>query len=259
MVKVKNENVGKGENYEEQRSRKGGRTGKGKGKKVANEIRLLERFISVKVDANFEEWARKMRKIALGHRVNLSDTKGMEIIPNIFENIGWGPLLTVNELYYLEMIYEFYANLHKGRVQKQVNITYQRVTSRVGGRDISFDDRIFYTKNKKCFDSNLYSERRFEELFTKGEVLKRHDERNINKLDAYGRLLHHMISNVIIPNVSHKPSIVNMHSFDMLALYEHKRMNFRFMAIEHMLATQPPLQSVCHMVVFSLRFSNTLY
>ncbi|KAI5677108.1 hypothetical protein M9H77_08058 [Catharanthus roseus] len=29
-----------------------------------------------------------------------------------------------------------------------------------------------------------------------------------------------------------------MHSFVMLALYEHRRMNFRFMAIEHMLATQ---------------------
>ncbi|KAI5681514.1 hypothetical protein M9H77_02742 [Catharanthus roseus] len=50
----------------------------------------------------------------------------------------------------------------------------------VGGRDISFDYRLlntilrtpengirFYTKNKKCFDPNLYSERRFEELFTK--------------------------------------------------------------------------------------------
>ncbi|KAI5677662.1 hypothetical protein M9H77_08612 [Catharanthus roseus] len=50
----------------------------------------------------------------------------------------------------------------------------------------SFDDRLlntilktpengirFYTKNKKCFDPNLYSDRRFEELFTKGEALKR--------------------------------------------------------------------------------------
>ncbi|KAI5672225.1 hypothetical protein M9H77_12589 [Catharanthus roseus] len=75
-----------------------------------------------------------------------------------WQNIGWGSLLTVNELYYPEMIYEFYANLHKGRV-----------TSKVGGRDISFDDRMlnivlgtpensmrFYTKNKKCFDLNLY-------------------------------------------------------------------------------------------------------
>ncbi|KAI5682404.1 hypothetical protein M9H77_03632 [Catharanthus roseus] len=65
----------------------------------------------------------------------------------------------------------------------------------------------FYTKNKKCFDPNLYSERRFEELFTKGEVLKRHDNKNVNKLDDYGRLLHHMISNIIIPNVGHKSSV----------------------------------------------------
>ncbi|KAI5663717.1 hypothetical protein M9H77_23040 [Catharanthus roseus] len=58
------------------------------------------------------------------------------------------------------------------------------------GRDIAFDDRLlnhsletpqdrirFYTKNKKCFYPNLYSERRFEEIFTRGEVLKRHDDR----------------------------------------------------------------------------------
>ncbi|KAI5677207.1 hypothetical protein M9H77_08157 [Catharanthus roseus] len=136
----------------------------------------------------------------------------MEIISNIFENIGWGPLLTVNELYYTETMYEFYANLHEERVQKQGNITYKWVTSRVGGRDISFDDGIlntilgtpencirFYTKNKQYFNPNLYSEKRFEELFTKGEVLERHDDRNVNKLDAYGRLLQHMISNIIIP------------------------------------------------------------
>ncbi|KAI5672702.1 hypothetical protein M9H77_13066 [Catharanthus roseus] len=122
---------------------------------------------------------------------------------------------------------------------------------RVSGRDISFDDRIlntilgtpenvirFYAKNKKCFDPNLYSDRRFEELFTKGEVLKRHDDRNANKVDAFGRLLHHMISNMIIPNVGHKSSITNMHFFVMLALHEHRRMNFGFMANEHMLATQ---------------------
>ncbi|KAI5681530.1 hypothetical protein M9H77_02758 [Catharanthus roseus] len=119
---------------------------------------------------------------------------------------------------------------------------------KIGGRDISFDDRLlntilgtpkngirFYTKNTICFDPNLYSERRFEELFTKGDVLKRHDDRNINKFDAYGRLLHDMISNITIPNVRHKSSITNMHSFVMLALHEHRRMNF---AIEHMLATQ---------------------
>ncbi|KAI5677580.1 hypothetical protein M9H77_08530 [Catharanthus roseus] len=96
----------------------------------------------------------------------------------------------------------------------------------------------FYAKNKKYFDPNLYSERRFEEIFTKGEVLKRHDDKNVNKLDAYGRLLHHIISNIIIPNVGHKSSITNIHSFVMLALHEHKRMNFGFIAIERMLATQ---------------------
>ncbi|KAI5654170.1 hypothetical protein M9H77_31357 [Catharanthus roseus] len=47
-----------------------------------------------------------------------------------------------------------------------------------------------------------------------------------------------MISNIIIPNVTHKSSITNMHSFVMLALHEHRRMNFGFMVIEHMLATQ---------------------
>ncbi|KAI5657854.1 hypothetical protein M9H77_26647 [Catharanthus roseus] len=72
----------------------------------------------------------------------------------------------------------------------------------------------------------------------RGEVLKRHDDRNVNKLDAYGRLLHHIISNIIIPNVEHKSSITNMHSFVMLVLHEHRRTNFGYMAIEHMLATQ---------------------
>ncbi|KAI5667731.1 hypothetical protein M9H77_17584 [Catharanthus roseus] len=144
MVKVKNANIGRGENYEGGSSR-GGRAGKGKGKKVASEVKLPERFISIKEAANFEEWARKMRKIAPGHRVDLFDMKGMEIIPNLFENIGWRPLFTVNELYNLEMIYEFYANLHEGRVQKQGNIIYQWVTSSMGSRDISFDDRMLNT------------------------------------------------------------------------------------------------------------------
>ncbi|KAI5673079.1 hypothetical protein M9H77_13443 [Catharanthus roseus] len=116
------------------------------------------------------------------------------------------------------LVYEFYANLHKGITQKQGNITYQWVTSR-------------------CFDPNLYSERRFEELFTRGEVLKRHDDRDVNKLDAYGRLLHDMISNIVIPNVGHKSSITNIHSFVMLGLHQHRRMNFGYMAIEHMLDT----------------------
>ncbi|KAI5681519.1 hypothetical protein M9H77_02747 [Catharanthus roseus] len=202
MVKVKNVNVGREENNKE-----GG---------------------SSREAANFKEWIRKRRKIAQGYRVDLSDMVCIESIPNLFEDISWGPLLI------------------------QGNITYQWVTSRVGGRNISFDDRMlntilgtpkngirFYTKNKKCFHPNIYSERRFEELFTKGEVLKSHDDRNVKKLDAYARLLHHMISNIIIPNVGHKSSITNMHSFVMLALHKHRRMNFRFMAIEHMLATQP--------------------
>ncbi|KAI5674281.1 hypothetical protein M9H77_14645 [Catharanthus roseus] len=137
------------------------------------------------------------------------------------------------------------------RIKKHGNITHQWVISRVGGRDISFDDRLlntileipeddirFHTKKKKCFDPNLLSERRFEEIFKNGEVLKKHDDRNLNKLHAYGRLLHHMISNIVILNVGHKSTITTMHSFVMLALPEYRRMNFGYMAIEHMLATQ---------------------
>ncbi|KAI5678038.1 hypothetical protein M9H77_08988 [Catharanthus roseus] len=236
MVKTKNTNIGKGKNLEEG----GSSRGRGKGQRVPIGARAPGRFISV-----------KELKIAPGHRVDLNDMQGMDVIPNLFDAIGWTLLLTVNELFYPEMIYEFYANLHKGRVERVDNISHQWVLSRIGGRNIAFDDRLlntilenpqdgmrFYTKNKKCFDPNLYSERRFEETFTHGEVLKRHDDRNVNKLDAYGRLLHHMISNIIIPNIGHKSSITNMHSFVMLALHEHRRMNFGFMAIEHMLATQ---------------------
>ncbi|KAI5653040.1 hypothetical protein M9H77_30227 [Catharanthus roseus] len=115
----------------------------------------------------------------------------MEAIPHLFELVGWTPLLIVNELYYVEMIYEFYANLHKGRIERVDDIPHQWVLSRTGGRDIAFDYRLlnhiletpqdgtrFYTKNKKCFDQNLYSERRFEEIFTREEVLKKHDDRN---------------------------------------------------------------------------------
>ncbi|KAI5677955.1 hypothetical protein M9H77_08905 [Catharanthus roseus] len=76
MVKVKNANVGREENYEEDGSSRGGRIGKGKGKRVATEVRLLERFISVKEVANFEEWTRKRRKIAPGHIVGLFDMEG---------------------------------------------------------------------------------------------------------------------------------------------------------------------------------------
>ncbi|KAI5648651.1 hypothetical protein M9H77_34656 [Catharanthus roseus] len=230
MVKIKNAQVGQGQNPEE-----GGTSiGKGKGKRVpsgtgVSVARASERFISVKEAARFEEWTRNRRKIA----------PGMEAIPHLFEIIGWIPLLI------------FYANFHKGRIERVDNVPYQWIVTRIGGRDIAFDDRLlneildtpqdgirFYTKNKKCFDPNLYSEIRFEEIFTRREVLKRHDDRNVNKLDAYGRLLHHMISNIIIPNVGHKLSITNMHAFVMLALHEHRMMNFGYIAIEHMLATQ---------------------
>ncbi|KAI5653727.1 hypothetical protein M9H77_30914 [Catharanthus roseus] len=251
MVKTKNAQVGQGQNPEE-----GGTSrGIGKGKRVPSRTgafaaRASESFILVKEAARFEEWTRNRRKIAPGHRVDLHDMQGMEAIPHLFEIIGWIPLLIVNELYYVDMIYEFYANLHKGRIERVDNVPHQWIVTRIGGRDIAFDDRLlneildtpqdgmrFYTKNKKCFYPNLYSERRFEEIFTRGEVLKRHDDRNVNKLDAYGRLLHHMISNIIIPNVGHKSSITNTHAIVMLALHEHRRMNFGYMAIEHMLAT----------------------
>ncbi|KAI5657967.1 hypothetical protein M9H77_26760 [Catharanthus roseus] len=187
---------------------------RGKGKRVPVGVRAPDRFISVREATNFEEWTRKRRKIAPGHRVDLNDMEGIEIIPNLFNHFCWVSLFTVDELYYPEIIYEFYANIHKGRADNVGNIIHQWVLSRIGGRDIAFDDRLlnniletpqdgirFYTKNRKFFDPYLYSERRFEEIFTKGEVLKRHDDRNVNKLDAYKRLLHHMISNIIIPNV----------------------------------------------------------
>ncbi|KAI5649720.1 hypothetical protein M9H77_35725 [Catharanthus roseus] len=106
----------------------------------------------------------------------------MEAIPHLFELIGWIPLLILNELYYVDMIYEFYANLHKGRIERVDNIPHQWILTRIRDRDIAFDERLlneiletpqdgirFYAKNKKCFDPNLYSERQFEEIFTRGE------------------------------------------------------------------------------------------
>ncbi|KAI5677592.1 hypothetical protein M9H77_08542 [Catharanthus roseus] len=208
MVKTKNANVGQGQNPEE----RGTSRRKGKGKRVPSgarvpKARAPDRFISVKEAARFEEWTRNRRKIAPGHRVDLNDMQGMEAIPHLCELISWIPLLIVNELYYVEMIYKFYANLHKGRIERVDNIPH-------------------------------HGERWFEEIFTRGEVLKKHDDRNLNKLDTYRRLLHHMIFNIIIPNVAHKSSITNMHSFVMLALHEHRRMNFGYMSIDHMLATQ---------------------
>ncbi|KAI5653388.1 hypothetical protein M9H77_30575 [Catharanthus roseus] len=143
----------------------------------------------------------------------------MEIIPTLFHDIGWGSLLIVNEPFYPMMLYEFYANLLRGRNQFGENV----ITSRVNGKNIVVDDRLlnsiletpadgmcFYTKNKKSFDQNLYSEKRFEEIFAKGIVLKRR----------------------------HKSSITNMHSSVMLVMHEHKKLNFGYIAIEHMLAIQ---------------------
>ncbi|KAI5669448.1 hypothetical protein M9H77_19301 [Catharanthus roseus] len=104
--------------------------------------RVSERFISVKEAASFEEWTRNRQKIAPGHRMDLHDMQGMEAIPHLFEIIGWIPLLIVNELYYVDMIYEFYANLHKGRIERVDNVPHQWIVTRIGGRDIAFNDRL---------------------------------------------------------------------------------------------------------------------
>ncbi|KAI5654251.1 hypothetical protein M9H77_31438 [Catharanthus roseus] len=120
------------------------------------------------------------------------------------------------------------ANVGGKKIMKKEEAEMEKLEKEKAREDISFDHRML----------NTILGTPENELFTKGEVLKRHDDRNVNKLDAYGRLLHHMISNIIIPNVGHKSSITNMHSFIMLALHEHRRMNFGFMPIEHMLATQ---------------------
>ncbi|KAI5676963.1 hypothetical protein M9H77_07913 [Catharanthus roseus] len=179
MVKTKNANVGREGHGEEGGSSRGGN--KGKGKQVARSETPLDKFISVQAVANYEDWTKKKRKIALEHRVDLSDMGGMEIIPALFQDISWGSLLIVYELFCPMMLYEFYANLPRCRTQTGGNI----VTSRVNGKNIAFNDRLlnsiletpedgmhFYTKNKKCFDPNLYSEKRFEELFTRGIVFQ---------------------------------------------------------------------------------------
>ncbi|KAI5663719.1 hypothetical protein M9H77_23042 [Catharanthus roseus] len=138
---------------------------------------------------------------------------GMEIIPALFHDIGWDSLLIVNEPFYPTMLYEFYANLKRARNQFGGNA----ITSRVNGKNIVVDGKLlnfiletpedgmcFYTKNKQCFDQNLYSEKRFEEIFTKGIMLKRSEDRIVAKLDAYWKILHHIISNIVIPN-PHNP------------------------------------------------------
>ncbi|KAI5671372.1 hypothetical protein M9H77_11736 [Catharanthus roseus] len=203
---------------------------KGKGKQVARSETPLDKFISVQAAANYEDWTQKKRKIAPGHRVDLSDMGGMEIIPALFHDIGWGYLLIVNELFYPMMLYEFYSNQQRGCA--------------------------FTQKNKKCFDPSLYNEKRFEEIFTKRIMLKRSEDRTIDKHDAYGRILHHIISNIVIPNVGDKSYITNMHSFVMLAMHEHRKINFGYIAMEHMLATQSSSTKCCPTVVFLPRCSN---
>ncbi|KAI5671037.1 hypothetical protein M9H77_11401 [Catharanthus roseus] len=227
MVKTKNANVGHGEVGG---SSRGGK--KGKEKQVARSETPLDKFISVQAAANYEAWTQKKRKIAPGHRVDLLGMGGMEIIPALFHDIGWGSLLIVNEPFYPMIL------IAKGVNGKNIVVDDKLLNSIL---ETPEDGMCFYTKKKKkrkYFDQNLYSEKRFEEIFTKGIVLKRSEDRTIAKLDAYGRILHRIISNIVIPNVRHKSSITNMHSFVMLTMHKHKRMNFGYIIIEHMLATQ---------------------
>ncbi|KAI5672238.1 hypothetical protein M9H77_12602 [Catharanthus roseus] len=51
----------------------------------------------------------------------------------------------------------------------------------------------------------------------------------------YPMMLYEFYANL---QMGHKSSITNMHSFVMLAMHEHKKMSFGYIAIEHMLATQ---------------------
>ncbi|KAI5672719.1 hypothetical protein M9H77_13083 [Catharanthus roseus] len=118
---------------------------------------------------------------------------GMEIIPVVFHDIGWGSSLIVNKSFYPMILYEFYANLQMGRVQPGGNV----ITSRVNGKNIVFDDKL----------SNSILETPEDGIYSLG----------------------------------HKSSITNIHSFVMLAMYEHREVNFGFIAIEHILATQSSL------------------
>ncbi|KAI5680612.1 hypothetical protein M9H77_01839 [Catharanthus roseus] len=97
MVKVKNANVGRGETYEEEGSSRGERSGKGKGKKVASELKLPERFISIKEAANFEEWTSKRRKTASGHRVDLSYIKVFQYF--MLNLVGIGDHIGIGKIY----------------------------------------------------------------------------------------------------------------------------------------------------------------
>ncbi|KAI5680677.1 hypothetical protein M9H77_01904 [Catharanthus roseus] len=74
MVKVKNANVGRDGHGEEGGSSRGGK--KGKGKQVARSETPSDKFISVKVAANYGDWAKKKRKITPELQVDLSDMGG---------------------------------------------------------------------------------------------------------------------------------------------------------------------------------------
>ncbi|KAI5672545.1 hypothetical protein M9H77_12909 [Catharanthus roseus] len=137
MVKTKNANIGKEGHSEAGGGSRGGKNGKGK--QVARSETALDKFISVQAAANYEDWTQKKRKIAPGHRVDLSDMGGMEIISALFHDIGWGSLLIVNESFYPMMLYEFYANLQRSfGTQSGGNV----ITSRVNGKNIIFDDKL---------------------------------------------------------------------------------------------------------------------
>ncbi|KAI5663661.1 hypothetical protein M9H77_22984 [Catharanthus roseus] len=88
--------------------------------------------------------------------------------------------------------------------------------------------------------TNVGREENYEERGSSigGRTRKGKGKTVATKVRLLERLLHHMISNIIIPNIGHKSSITNMHSFVMLALHEHRSINFGYMAIEHMLAAQ---------------------
>ncbi|KAI5676492.1 hypothetical protein M9H77_07442 [Catharanthus roseus] len=243
MVKTKNANVGREGHGEAGGSSRGGK--KGKSKQVARSETPLDKFISVQAAANYEDWTLISRLIDhfgmayTSHILDQVKTLGFQQATATFISLGILDLSTiplkVEEKENRSRTSSRSIRHGRGRAQSGGNV----VTSRVNGKIIAFDDRLlnsilethkdgmhFYTKNKKCLDPNLYSEKRFEDLFTKGIVLKRSEDRTINKLDAYGRILHHIISNIVIPNVGHKSSITNMHSFVMLAMHEHRKMIF---------------------------------
>ncbi|KAI5673756.1 hypothetical protein M9H77_14120 [Catharanthus roseus] len=61
----------KGGHGEESEGSRGGK--KGKGKQVARSETLSDKFILVKVVADYGDWTKKKRKITSGHRVDLLD------------------------------------------------------------------------------------------------------------------------------------------------------------------------------------------